>query len=273
MSNYSIAEECREVRSSPRMDKWFKRLIFVVTGILGAELIWIFGITPLLPLSTVEVSGISGIDRSEILSRAGISLHSSYMTVNPEAAETALEELYQVESAQVIKYYPDTVRIILEPRRLAALSLCVVEGKLLPVFFDKHGVAVKIGRDVRELPQTPALPIISGLPLEEARLGTRLSPVFAPFLAQLEAINTAAPELLAPISEIRINRKTYDGFDLILYPVNNTIKFRLESNLNEDMLRYMILMIDVFKTTGVDADVVDLRTGTASYVIKGATSG
>jgi cell division protein FtsQ len=258
-------------KNPAKVDKWLVRLVILVAGILAAELLWLFGITPLLPLSVVEVSAVPGIDRASLLAWAGIGSHSSYLTVNTELAEKNLERLHQVESARVVKQYPDTVRVFIEQRRPAALSLVNAGGRVIPVYIDKHGMLLQIGG-------TPAnagagLPIVSGLSFERLEEGMKLPPEMESFFTRLDSLNENAPELLAFISEIRINKKAYNGFDLVLYPVNSAVKFRLEPDLNEDALRYMILMMDVFDSTGVRVDEVDLRNGTASYNVKEAQSG
>jgi cell division protein FtsQ len=96
--------------------------------------------------------------------------------------------------------------------------------------------------------------------------------MFGSFFAALEHLHDTAPELLAVLSEIRINRKAYDGFDLILYPSHNPVKVRV-SELNEDMLRYMMLVIDVFFSKDIPVEEIDFRTSTASYTVKEASSG
>jgi cell division protein FtsQ len=248
------------------MDKRLKRVLLVVAGILSAELIWLFGITPLLPLSVVDVSGISSIDKAVILAQAGISARSSFVTVNVETVRHRLENFYLVESARVVKQYPDTLRILLEPRKITAMSLAVIDGRTRPVYIDRFGVIIKIGNDAG-FPLLPSsIPLISGLVFSEPSLGTRLPGMFEPFLTSLARISAIFPELLTAVSEIRINRKTFDGFDLILYPVHSSIRFRVDADLDEDTLRHMILMIDVLESTGgVSVGDIDLRTGTASY--------
>jgi cell division protein FtsQ len=256
------------------MDKWLKRVVMVIAGILGAELIWLFGITPLLPLSAADVSGIPGIDRASILAQGGISVRSSFATVNPKEVQRRLESFYLVESAQVVKQYPDTVRIVLEPRKIAAMSLTKINGRTTPVYFDRYGVIIKIGNGggLPRLP--PSIPLISGFVFSEPVLGTRLPAMFERFLSSLARINAASPELLTAVSEIRINRKAFDGFDLILYPAHSPVRFRVEADLDEDTLRHMILMIDVLGSAGgVPVEEIDLRTGTASYKEKEASSG
>jgi cell division protein FtsQ len=260
-------------KNPAKMDKWLIRLAILIAGILAAELVWLFGITPLLPLSVVEMDPVPGIDRAALLARAGIGSHSSYLMVNTRQAEKNLEQLYQVESAHVIKHYPDTVQVFIETRHPAALSLVNSAGRVFPVYIDKHGMVLQVGGSDGSAAASAALPIVSGLTFERLEEGMKLPAELESFFSRLDSINESAPELFASISEIRINKKAYNGFDLILYPVNSTIKFRVEAELNEDALRYMILMLDVFRSTGVRVDEVDLRNGTASYIAKEAQSG
>jgi cell division protein FtsQ len=269
---YTIADKAAGTGSV--IDKRLKRVLLVVAGILGMEFIWLFGITALLPLSAVEVSGIPGIDRAAVLAQAGINARSSFVTVNTEDVRKRLEALYLVESARVVKQYPDTVRIMLEPRKITAMSLTKIGGRTQPVSFDRYGVIIKTGNGggVPALP--PSVPLISGFVFSDPGLGTRLPVMFESFLSSLARINAASPELLTAVSEIRINRRTFDRFDLILYPVHSPVRFRVEADLDEAALKHMILMIDVLGSAdGVLPEEIDLRTGTASYREKEASSG
>jgi cell division protein FtsQ len=258
-----------------KADKWLIRTVVLVAVILLAELVWLFGITPLLPLSEVEITGNTGLDRAALLSRAGINAHSSYFTVNTALAEESLASLYRVESVRVLKKFPGTVRIFIDTKRPTALSLFPVKGRILPVYLDKEGMIIRVGAESH----TPAsleaasLPIVSGLRFDRIQEGVKPKIPMRNFFAQLDAINAAAPELLTLISEIKINEKAFNNFDLVLYPVNSAIRFRMDAELSEDALRYMILMIDVFEQAGLDIDEVDLRNGTASYAVKEAYSG
>jgi cell division protein FtsQ len=262
------------VPAASKLDKRLKALIIVLAFILGAELVWLLGISPWMPLSVVEVAGIPELDKTVVLAQAGIDGRSSFMSVNAGASEYALESMHQIGSAKIIKRFPDTVKIALEPRRAVAFSLAAVEGRVSPVFFDKQGVVFKIGKGSSgtDAPFS-SLPIISGLIFEEAVLGMRLPAMFNNLLSDLERINSTAPELLRAVSEIQINRKMYDGFELVLYPVYYPVKVRLGREIKEDTLRYMLLLIDVFNAQGVDVEELDFRTGTASYTVKEASLG
>jgi cell division protein FtsQ len=259
---------------SSGLEKTLKRFIIIAAIILGAELVWLLVVSPCMPLSKVDVTGLPELDKAAVLAAAGIGSRSSYLSVDVRAAEKALETLSQVGSARVIKRFPDSVRIVLEGRKAVALSLVPIDGRIYPVFFDREGVVFKVGTGWPE-PETvsSALPIISGLVFEQYPLGSRLAPLFHTLLSGIEAIGNSAPELLAAISEIRINRKVYDGYDLILYPVHSPIRVRLEADLTVDKLRYALLMIDVAAARGNFVEEIDFRSGTASYTEKEVSPG
>jgi cell division protein FtsQ len=271
--NFIYSEDVLPARpaASRGFEKGLKRLIIIAAVVLGAECIWLFVVSPCMPLSTVEVNTFPGFDRAGVLALAGIGEGASYLSVDAGAVEKALEGYYLVESARVVKRFPDRLRIYLEPRRAVALSLAAVSGRILPVYFDRDGVIFKIGNGDGRAPGN--LPIISGLVFEQPSLGMRLPAAFGPLLAELEKIEAASPELLGAVSEIRINRKPFDGFDLILYPLHNPVKVRLENTINEDTLRYVMLLLDVFESKDSIPEEIDFRSGVASYAVKEAPPG
>ncbi|MDR2101040.1 MAG: FtsQ-type POTRA domain-containing protein [Treponema sp.] len=273
---YLFSEEVlpAETAAPSGLEKTLKRFIIIAAVILGAELVWLLVVSPCMPLSKVDVTGLPGLDKAALLAAAGIGSQSSYISIDSRAVEKALESLNQVGSARVIKRFPDSVRILLEGRKAVALSLVPIDGRVHPVFFDREGVVFKAGLDwpEPEMVSVP-LPIISGLAFEQNPLGTRLPPLFHTLFAGIETIGNSAPELLAAISEIRINRKAYDGYDLILYPVHVPVRVRVEADLTEDKLRYVLLMIDVMAAQANSVEEIDFRSGTASYTAKEVSSG
>jgi cell division protein FtsQ len=270
MENALREEHSEEKKKSSRLEKRLKRILVIILLAIGAELCWLLLISPFMPLGTAEIVGIPGIDRRMVLAQAGINAHSSYMTLNAAEAEAALGNLYQVESARVIKHFPDSVRIILTGRQPAAMSLTMVEGRMAPVFLDRRGVVFKIGDDEN---LSRSVPLISGIFSEEPYLGLRLSPAYTAFLTNLERLHQSFPELLSAISEIGVRRKAYNGFDLVLYPRYEPVRIRASAELNEDVLRYMMLVIDVIVSQGIKVHEIDFRNGTASYTLKEGSSG
>jgi cell division protein FtsQ len=248
-----------------RTEKILKWIVLVIALVLAAELVWLLGVTPFMPFARIDVSG-AALDREAVLAGGGISPRSSFVSLNTRETERALKSLPMVEDARVFKHFPDRLEIILEGRRAAAVSLANLDGVPVPVFYDKKGVIFQIGFD-KESPTAGSLPVVSGLVIEQPFPGMKLPSIFTPFLESLEEIELSSPELLSAVSEIRINRKSFDGFDLILYPVHNRISVRL-SELNGELLRYTLLMVDVLASEGSGIKTIDFRSGIASYTIK-----
>ncbi|MDR2313935.1 MAG: FtsQ-type POTRA domain-containing protein [Spirochaetaceae bacterium] len=272
MSSGFLYEEEISPRSSVSPgDKVLKRILVMIGVILLVELIWLFGVSPCMPLAKVEVSGVSGIDEGAVLALAGIGNHSSYMTVNAQAAERALLVLPAIRSARVIKHFPNRVELILEPRRAAAMAFVEEGRRMFPALIDGDGMIFSVGRE--GFREREALPVISGLMLERVFPGMKLPRIYSSLFTELETLTREAPELLAAISEIRINGRNYDGYDLTVYPVHGGVKVRMGQDINEETLRYMLLMLDVLSARSRSIEEIDFRTGTASYKIKEAYSG
>jgi cell division protein FtsQ len=253
-------------RESRGLEKGAKVLIIATASVLVLELIWFLAISPCMPLSRVEITGFPGLERAEVLSRSGIGERSSYVSVNRQTVEKNLEAIKEVESATVSKHFPGTVKIRLVPRVAVAMAFTVIDERRVPVYFDRRGIAFKTGG----VPSGAlSMPVISGLPLEEDK---PLSALYQPLFASLDRIRYADSELLEAISEIKINKKPFSGFDLILYPVHSPIRVRLEPALNGETLRYVMLMLDVLASKNQEIDEIDFRTGTASYELKEASS-
>ena len=281
--DYILPEET--VGAAPtRLEKVLRVIIVIAILCLAGELIWLLGIGPFRPLSRIDISGgetrISGaavnltyygLARDDILAVAGITGKTSYFTADVKAIENSLMGLSQLESVRVFKHFPGRLQIILEGRRAVAAALASMGGNTVPVLIDSNGVVFKIGADETDGAFSTPLPVVSGLVIENPFPGMRLTALFTPLFVELERIKIAAPELLEAVSELRINRKAYDGYDLILYPVHRKIKVLL-SELNEDLLRYTLLMLDVLSARGDVIDTLDFRSGIASYIPKEAHS-
>jgi cell division protein FtsQ len=262
-----------ESANPSKIEKALKWVIIITLIILGGELVVILMVNPCLPLSKVEVLGMPELNKSMILKTAGITDKSSYIAVNSRIVEKRLKTFWEIESVKVTKRFPDSVRIVLTGRKAIAMSFSMIDGRIDSIFFDKKGLIFMIGSSGQKIPSPLSVPIISGLITEQPFLGMKLPTLFNSLFSNLETIQVSAPELLTAISEIQINRNNFNGYDLILYPIHNRIRIRLGSELNEHILRYVLLVMDVCASRGVKIEEIDFRTGTASYIIKEASSG
>ncbi|MDR2521410.1 MAG: FtsQ-type POTRA domain-containing protein [Spirochaetaceae bacterium] len=248
-----------------RFEKPLKKLLIVLGILLLAEFAWLFVVSPCMPLSSVVVTGAGDVEKARILEAAGITARTSYISVNERQLEENLLALVWVAQAKAAKHFPDSLEIILYPREALAASLVLQDGAIVPALFDVHGVVFQTGKSAAALAET--LPLVSGLLDDESRAGARIPAVYTPFLEKLAGLQKNADGLLDSISEIYVNKKAYNTFDLLLYPAYNQTRIRMAS-LDEDKLRYMFLLLDVFAEKRLDVEEIDFRTGTAAYKIR-----
>jgi len=251
-------------QSSGNIEKGLKRLLIAAAIILTMQLVWLFGVSPFIPFSTVDVHDFSSLNRAEILFLAGVNETSSYFSVNTKEIQEKLSKHILVESAVVMKRFPDRLSIYLNPRQAAAVTLTSINSRQIPVFVDRKGVYFKYGEAGSH--EVIDLPVLSGV--ENPQLNMRLPSSLVTLVENLNKMSVSSPELLSAISEIRIERKSWDGFDLVLFPVHSSIKVRVENDLNEETLRYMLLMLNVFEANADKPEEIDFRSGMGSYKIK-----
>ncbi|MHC6202333.1 cell division protein FtsQ/DivIB [Breznakiellaceae bacterium SP9] len=264
--------------STSSTEKKIKRLILIVAALISLELLWLMILRPCLPLGRIEISEIEGLQKEAVIAWAGITEKTSYFSANTTALKQKLETLPQVETALVQTVFPDGLRIMLTPRKAVAMSLATVAGSIVPIYYDRQGVIFKIGKKNDEqhtaYPWTQGgVPLVSGLSFYEPALGTRLPAQYRSFLSGLNTIREMSPVLLQAISEIQISAKPFDTFDLVLFPAHIPIRVRTSSDINEEMLRYVLLILDVLHSEKMKIEEIDFRVGMAAYTFKGARSG
>jgi cell division protein FtsQ len=257
-------------QATRRLGKGVKRLLAVTALLIGAELAWLLLIQPCMPLARIDIDGISGIAEADILSHGGIGPRTSWLEIKPEKVKQALETHWLVDSAFVEKKFPASLHIKLSKRKAVAMELTMKDGKVLPVYFDRKGVIVEIGGDQGF---SSSIPIISGLLQEEPQLGNLIPARYQSVLEGIHKIGEQEPALMSAVSEIGIRKKSFDGFDLVLYPVHNPIRVLMDKELNENSLRYLLLVLDVLEEQGSAPEELDFRSGSiASYIPKEVAS-
>jgi hypothetical protein len=247
-----------------KFEKAIRRfLTFAVIFICGG-VVWIFCISPCMVPARIEVKTFSGLSAADVLNIAGINNNAAYIAINAAEAEQRLSGYYMVEAAKVVKRFPDRLSIFLEPRRAVAMVLAQVNGRTQPVYFDRHGVAFKVGNGAGEAPPS-WMPIVTGVldNGQQLRPGMRLSAAYLPLFARIGSITDEDPKIWQAISEIGIAKKSHDLYDLVLYPaVRDSIRLRMRSDISKDSIYYALLMLDVCRQLGTDApDEIDVRSG------------
>ena len=245
-----------------RIEKNVRRFLMLTVIFICGGLVWIFCISPCMVPAKVVIKTFAGLNAADALSIAGIGDNAAYIAVNAMDAEQRLANYYLVESAKVVKRFPDRISIFLEPRRAVAMVFAYVNGKTQPVYFDRHGVAFKVGNGAGEAPPS-WMPIVTGvLDDGQVRPGMRLSPAYLPLFSRIGAITDEDPRIWQAISEIGIAKKSHDLYDLVLYPVHDSIRLRMRNDISKESIYYALLMFDVCRQMGKDApDEIDVRSG------------
>jgi cell division septal protein FtsQ len=116
---------------------------------------------PVFGLEKVVVGGSTRLSADEAMALAGLSRGMNLLHLDLGRASAALERLPFVRQAKVVRELPDTVRVEIEERRPAIL---VALGPLYVA--DEEGVLYRRLRP----DERPALPLLTGLPRDGARL-------------------------------------------------------------------------------------------------------
>ena len=249
---YSADVDDASVRyAAPRkFEKAVRRFLTLAVIFVTGGLIWIFCISPCMVPVKTDVKSFPGFGKADVLNIAGIGSGAVYISINAGEAERRLAEYYLVESAKVIKRFPDRISIFLEPRRAAAVVFARINGRMKPVYFDRYGVAIGMGTGAGDIPSW--LPVVSGV-LDDNRPvkpGTKISAAYLPLFERIGAISDEDPKIWQAISEIGIAKKDNDLYDLMLYPLHDPIKLRMRSDINKDSIYYALLMFDVCRQAG-----------------------
>jgi cell division protein FtsQ len=249
-----------------RVERLLKWSLASLVAVLAVEALWFLVAVPCLPLKSIEIHGAERLPAGAVYAASGLTGKTSFFTVDADAVRRGVEALPLVESASVVRRFPDGLRVDVSMRTPVAVALAATaDGRSVPVSIDRKGVVFQVGSGATA---AVAGPVISGLQFEDPQPGVRLPAFLHSLVADLSRLRAENPALLDAISEIRVVKKSYDAYELVLYPTYRPVRVRIGSQLNEDALRYMMLLLDVLASKGIETDELDFRTGTAAYRIK-----
>lgn len=265
-SDYKYGSTTRErPRTLNRLLLFFTLLL--ATALL-AELGFHFVVGPRLTIRHIEMNVGKGFPLSdaEIVRLAGLDQPVLYYAVSPERIAANLETYPLVKSAAVEKVFPNVLRITIVERNPLVISLVESEAHVVPVAFDSGGVAIEVGRSVTDY----NMPVISGITIPQARLGMHLPPELVGFLREVAALKESAPALYSLISEIRFVKEGVAGFDAVLFLSNYHVPVKIGERINENLLKYVMMVLDVAQKQGMLNKLaeLDFRTGQVVYKLK-----
>ncbi len=231
--------------------------VLVLIGL--GELIFHVAIAPRVRIERVVLESDLPMTRDDIFALAGIRGDEHYFSFDAENVRARLEAFPAVRSAKVEMSFPDTVRISVAARTpLAVLLTGSSNGTALVV--DEEGYVFEPFAS----PSEYGLPVLSGLRFERSPIGARLPESLHETLRDLEYLRLHSPATAAQLSELRISRRGEYEHELVLYPVHHRIPVRIGSRLDEELLRYVLMVLDVLRRhEGYESRIteLDFRTG------------
>jgi cell division protein FtsQ len=252
-----------------KIERVFTGFIIILLVIITLELVFHFLIAPSVLIDRIVISSDSIFKYSDdfILNQAGIGTEATFFDIKDVLIEKRLMLIPAIKSVSVKKVFPSVLKIDISSRIPVGLSLVSRDGGVVPAMIDSEGVVF-----MAEKSSVPMdLPIISGLEFSEIRDGMRMPRELCSFLEDMEGIKRASPGLYGLISEIKFVRKSNTDYEVLLYPKNYKTRIRIGSGIDEDMLKYIIMVLEVISgQTGMEKlQEIDFRTGDIVYRIQG----
>ena len=262
MSGIAIANNVLKRASSiksGRMGKFFLILVIVLSFVLLMEIIFHLIIAPRMVVRNIEISSDSTLTLSDesVLRIAGITGEEYFFSLRTDEISANLQSYPIIKEVTAEKIFPDTLHIKISQRKPVILSLIDVEGETVPVALDEDGFVIQIGETVNQLD----LPVLSGLVFPDIKLGQRVNRLLLSFLVDLKRLKQSSPALFNLISEVKLVRNRAD-FEGLLFLRGYDVKVRIGASINEDLMKDILLVLDVFRRDEISENLaeIDFRT-------------
>jgi cell division protein FtsQ len=245
-------------------------ILLCLTVVCALFLLARYAVLPVLTVRHIVFQSDLELSEDELLAISGLQGTAYWHSLATETIRKRLEAYPLIRKAVVEKVFPDTVRMTVWGRRPVALVLADMGGRSLPVLVDDEGVVFKVCADAADLD----LPVVSGLPAADASLGSRLPGAYAPLFQQLRLLRDKSPSLTRLLSEVRIishgPQDPQGNYDLLIYLTSSPVPVRAGGTLDESLLRYSLMVLDLLSNQGVLKNIqeLDFRSGDVVYRMK-----
>jgi cell division septal protein FtsQ len=220
--------------------------VLLISLALVGELLYHLVITEYVVISEVLIDGDGVIAEQDLRELAQVGVGSSYFSIDSTAIAARIEDHPAVKSASVGKVFPETLQVSVSARRPLVISFAQVGDRELPIAIDEQGVAFQLYRDIEQW----NLPVISGIRFEDFSVGTRLPDRVVEVLRRLHDLRLDAPTLFDQLSEIHLAGGAGNALEMLIYPLGYRVPVRIEDELDASLLRYIIMVLDMFEREG-----------------------
>ncbi|MBP3742335.1 MAG: FtsQ-type POTRA domain-containing protein [Treponema sp.] len=258
----STEAEGEESRSAEGKIKIIKVIFIILCILLVGELVAYKYVMPSFSNPRVTFTGQQNYTAEELARKLLKMNATNWFNFDVNQAVAILSSEAGIESVSVEKHFPDKIFINVVERVPVAVTFVVENGRTSSVEIDKNGVLFH-GKE-NYIPDTSEVPIISGLPIEYMAQGMRIPGIYRPLIDQIASISRLPQKYFAGLSEICVLPNEFGNYELALFPAQSKIKVLTDRALNEDALKYMMVVLDVVNQIGTEVAEVDLRYGSVS---------
>lgn len=241
-------------------------VFFVVLFLICIEFFVYKFFLPSVASPKITVSGQKNYTPQEIASLLIPMNCTSWFDFDVEQAVSLICTESGIDDVIVEKSFPDKIYVNVIERKPVAITFVVEDGFSIPMQIDRSGVLFPL-KDKSVL-QTNVLPVISGLPIEHMASGMRIPPKYKTLMQQISNIQNKNANYFTSIAEICVIPKDSGNYELALIPVHSKIRVLTDRALNEDAIKYMMLVLDVVNLLDTEVTEIDLRYGSVSCKIK-----
>ncbi|MBQ7753735.1 MAG: FtsQ-type POTRA domain-containing protein [Treponema sp.] len=240
------------------------KIIFgILCFLLFTELLVYKYILPSFAVPKVSVTGLQSYTAEDFAEKLMPFSEANWFNFDVDQAAAVISNDAGIDSVTIRKKFPDKIYINVEERIPVAMVFLMDNGLSSALEVDKNGVLFP--QKHSELTESSFLPIVSGLPIEYMAQGMRIPAKYRPLIEQISKIKQMPQQYFASISEICVIPKNSGNYELALIPAQSKVKVLTDRALNEDALKYMMIVLDVLNQLGSDVSEVDLRYGSVSY--------
>jgi cell division protein FtsQ len=248
-------------------------VVAIASGIVAFALLAFLLILPLTQIRGLTLHGGLTISTEEVLAWSGLPEKAHFFTIDTGTVVTNLMAHPRIAMAEVRVAFPNRLIVDLTERIPAAVVYArTASGRLEAHCVDAFSV---VFAPASEYPEALDLPVISGVEIRGLRYGISLGGPFTALLASLAEISATEPALVRAISEIRMIAREGSLPEVLLYPAHYRLPVRMRPVLNPELLKSMMLVLDVVEGRGLSSTIseLDLRSDTFVYRTKEAVSG
>lgn len=250
-------------KENDKITKAVKIIFVLLLFVFISELVLYKFVFPCKESPKVMFTGSHSYTNAELISYLSPMRTSSWMDFDVEVAVSILASVSGIDSVSVKKHFPNKIYINIKERNPVAMTFVNYNGRCMALNIDETGVLFpkKNSSNV----DLNYVPIISGLPVEHLSEGMRIPSKYKLLISQINDISKNNKEYFKAISEICVVPKEYGNYELVIIPTESKIRVLTDRTLNEESLRYMMVVLDVVGKTESNVAEIDLRYGSVSY--------